>query len=102
MRCRIGEKEYDFDFRMTVAEAIFLQEKAFCTVLEFGPALQKADARAVAVLMYTLKKRNKEAVRWDDILKMDVFSLEILPDPVWTEGADADEDDGEESASDPT
>jgi len=103
MRCRIGEKEYDFDFRMTVAEAIFLQEKAFCTVLEFGSALQKADARAVAVLMYTLKKRNKEVVRWDDILKMDVFSLEILPDPDRAPEDDAaDDDDEEESAPDPT
>lgn len=97
MRCRIGEKEYDFDFRMTVAEAIFLQEKAFCTVMEFGPALQKADARAIAVLMYMLKKRSKEIVKWDDILKMDVFSLEILP----PEDQTVEDDDVEDGEPDP-
>src|SRR3954462_2586087 len=101
MRCRIGDKDYDFDGRMTVAEAIFLQEKAFCTVMEFGAALQKVDARAVAVLMYTLKKRNKEIVKWDDILKMDVFGLEILPDPEDAEDT-ADADTPEETAADPT
>ncbi|SEF34407.1 hypothetical protein SAMN05421837_107375 [Amycolatopsis pretoriensis] len=102
MRCRIGDNEYDFDFRMTVAEAIFLQEKAFCTVLEFGPALQKADARALAVLMYMLKKRNKEVVKWDDILKMDVFSLQMLPDPEQADAGDDVEDEVAESAGDPT
>lgn len=79
MRYRIGDNEYDFDFRMTVEEAIFLQDKAFCTVLEFGPALRKADARAIAVLIYTLKRRNREVIKWDDVLKMDVFSLELVP-----------------------
>lgn len=102
MRCRIDDRDYDFDFRMTVGEAMFLQEKAFCTVVEFGPALQKADARAIAVLMYMLKKRNKEAVRWDDILKMDIFSLEILP-PSDADAEDADaEGEREEPAGDPT
>lgn len=81
MKFVIEDEAYEFEAKMTIEEAMIIQEKAFLSVGEFGPALDKVDPRAVGVLFYLLKRRNKEAVKWDDILKLDIFSFRIISDP---------------------
>lgn len=68
MKYLIKDKEYEFDFDLTVAEAFILKEKAFLTITEFGSALQRVDPHAVCALMYLMIRRNREPVKWDDVV----------------------------------
>lgn len=88
MKFAIEDREYEFKAEMTIEEAFLLKEKAYVTVVEFGPALDRADPHAIAVLMYLLKRRNGEAVKWEDILKLNIFSFRIIDDSVEAEPSD--------------
>lgn len=69
MKYLIKGKEYEFDFDLSVEEAFILKEKAFLTIVEFGGALQRVDPHAVCALMFMMIRRNREPVKWDDIVK---------------------------------
>jgi hypothetical protein len=80
MRFSIEDKEYDFEAKMTVAEAMIVQDKANLGLAEFDPALGKGNPYAIAALMYILKRRVGEVVRWEDMLKLNAMSFKMVPD----------------------
>lgn len=94
MKYLIKDKEYEFDFDLTVAEAFILKEKAFLTITEFGSALQRVDPHAVCALMYLMIRRNREPVKWEDVVNN--YKISDLVPVVEDEAA------GAEDAPDPT
>ncbi|MEU0797179.1 hypothetical protein ABZ342_44555 [Amycolatopsis sp. NPDC005961] len=69
MKYLIKGEEYEFDFDWTLEEAFILKEKAFVTIAEFGQALQRLDPHAIAALAYVVLKRNRVAVKWDEVVR---------------------------------
>jgi hypothetical protein len=93
-----GEEYPVFDFDWTLDEAFLLWEKAHLTVAQFGEALKSQNPYAVTALIYFVKRRANELIKWDDIVKNYKFSdFQVAPD-------DLDEAEAEEGgeAEDPT
>lgn len=80
MKFGFEDREYEFDGNLTVEEAIFLQEKTGLGINEVDQALFKGNPLAIAAWIYTLKRRAGEAVKWTDMLKMNVRSWKVIPD----------------------
>jgi hypothetical protein len=76
----IGGREYEFDGDLTVEDAIFLQEKTGLGVNQFFEALDQIKGLPVAAWMFLLKRRAGEAVRWDDMMKLNIRTYRIIPD----------------------
>lgn len=75
------DREYTFDGKMTISEAMLLQEKGHCTPLTVFPAIDALEPRAVQAFMFIVKRRNKELVEFDSLADSDIYSLniELLP-----------------------
>lgn len=82
MRYTIEGEEYEFDAKVTVEEAMLIQDKANLGLSEFDPALRKGNPYAIAALILILKKRAGEAVRWQDLMGLDLLTFAIVPEPV--------------------
>jgi len=97
-------REYIFDWKMTVKDAIFLKEKAHVSGADLFAYLDRRDPETVAAFMFLVKRKNGEAVTWDGMLESNVFSFNWLPVPS-TEGettsdAPATLEDGEGPTAD--
>lgn len=88
MKFKLEDRIYDFDGTLTVKEAIFLQEKTGLGVNEIDLALAKGNPLAIASWMYTLKRRAGEAVRWQDMLDVNIRTYEVIPDELPDEEAE--------------
>ncbi|MGH3439668.1 MAG: hypothetical protein ACRDRN_24840 [Sciscionella sp.] len=73
---------YDFDLggKLTVAEAMLIHDKAHIGMSEWLGELSKGNPYAVASLIYIVKRRAGEALRFDDLLSMDLMSFEVIRD----------------------
>lgn len=69
-----GEEYPVFDFDWTLEEAFLLKEKAHITISQFGEFLKANDPGAVTALIYFVKRRANELIKWDDIVKSYKFS----------------------------
>jgi hypothetical protein len=82
MKFSIEDREYEFEAKITVEEAMIIQDKAGLGLTEFDPALGRGNPYAIAALMLILKKRAGEAVRWQDLLKLDAMTFRMIPDEI--------------------
>lgn len=80
MKFGIEDREYEFDGNLTLGDSIFLQEKTGLGVNQFFAELDEIKGRSVTAWMYLLKRRAGEAVRWDDMLKLNVRTYRVIPD----------------------
>jgi len=96
LKFEIEEREYVFDWEMTIREAMFVQEKAHVSPRDLWPALDRQDPSAVAAFVFIVKKRGGEAVKWDDVLELNLLSFKTL-------GTDEDEPEADSTneAADP-
>jgi hypothetical protein len=79
LKFEIEEREYVFDWEMSIREAMFVQEKAHVAPTDLWPALDRRDPAAVAAFVYIVKRRGGEVPKWDDILDLNVLSFKTLP-----------------------
>lgn len=73
-------KEYEYDQKMTVEDAIFIFEKSGKGVNEIGPQLQIGNPLVIASFVYLLRRRAGEAVRWEDMKKANINTFDLVPD----------------------
>lgn len=97
MRFTIEGKEYPFDRKITVEEAMVIQDKAKLGLNEFDPALLRGNPYALCALIYLGKRRAGEAVRFQDLLGLDLLTLTLHYDE--PEQDDAGEPEGEQAES---
>lgn len=105
-RFKIQDRVYEWDGEYTTEEAMLYFDKAGLGMAEVDEALQRWQPYAVVTLMFILKKRAGEAVRWQDLMHLKVSDFASVAD----EPADGSTDDavlpsgseGSREASDPT
>lgn len=100
MKFKIDDVEYNFDFQMTIAEAMRIQEKAHVAPRDLWSALDRQDPAAVAAFVFMVRRRNGEAIKEEDVFKQNILSFHVLP----PDEEDGETEDGTEegSTADPT
>jgi hypothetical protein len=99
MKFKIDDVEYAFDFEMTIAEAMRIQEKAHVAPRDLWAALDRQDPATVAAFVFMVRRRNGEAIKEEDVLKQNILSFHVLP----PEEPEVDAESGaEEEGADPT
>lgn len=103
MKFKIQEREYDFDGEYTAEEAMIFFDKAQVGMNELAGAVQRGNPYVLVTLMFILKKRAGEAVRWEDLRHLPLSTFTSIPDEPTAVGDDAaDDKEGAGEASDPT
>jgi hypothetical protein len=105
MRFAIEDREYEFDGKLSVEEAMLMHEKTNgLGLIKFNSELADGNPFAIAAWMFLLKRRAGEAVRWQDMLKLDVNTYKPIFDEIPGAGDSDDGDTGTagEAAPDPT
>jgi hypothetical protein len=87
----LGDREYEFDGEIKVEEAMALYDKTNCGLNEMDAALNRGNPYAIAAWMFMLKRRAGDAVRWQDMLKLDVRTFNVIV----PEAADKEEGEGD-------
>jgi hypothetical protein len=105
----IGDKEYEYDGKITVADAMFIHEKSGVGIAGLNRALLGDGTRAgdgnphaIAAWCFLLKRRAGEAVRYDDMLQLDITNYHLVPDDVPAPTQKNATDKPVEDAVDPT
>jgi hypothetical protein len=80
VKYRFEGQDYTYDKKLTVAEAMFIFEKSGLGITQIHPALLQGHPGGIAAWMYTLMRRAGKTVKWDDVLKMDIATFELIPD----------------------
>lgn len=99
----IQDRIYDFDGEYTTEEAMLFYDKANIGMAELDAALGRWNPYAIVTLMYILKKRAGEAVRWQDLMHLPVSAFKpVAEEP--TPGSEGSADGSEEAPEvpDPT
>lgn len=100
MKFSIEGTEYTFDDRLTVEESMLIHEKSKVGMAGLFPELRQGNPFIIAALVFIAKKRAGEAVRWQDIMSLDLFTFRMLPDDEPTpDEKDAKEPDPTSSGS---
>lgn len=81
LRFTFDGREYDFDFNMSIEDAIFIYDEARVSVADLFAQLDRRDPKAVAAFVYVQRRANGEAVTWKDMLKSNIFSFNWIPIP---------------------
>lgn len=100
MKFKIEDRQYEFNGEYTVEEAMLYFDKAQVGVAELQANLNRGNPYVVATMMFILKKRAGEAVRWQDMLAFPVMALQFVPEE--TPAGDESGDDSKGEAPDPT
>lgn len=80
MKIRIEDQFYDFEAdRLMLKEAMAVKTYTGMGVTDWNKALEEFDPNAIAALVWILKKRAGEDVRFSD-LDFNLADLEILSD----------------------
>lgn len=97
MKFKLDGREYEHDGTLTVEEAMLLQDKTGLGMNEVDAAINRGNPYAIAAWMMILKKRAGEVITWQNMMKLDIRTFEIVRDeePAEQEGA-------QELAPDPT
>lgn len=78
----ISGTNYDFDeSRLTVAEARVIKKHAGFGLAEFGDGLRRGDPDAIVAMLFLVKRRVGEAVRWVDFDDFNLADIEALDEP---------------------
>ena len=71
---------------------MIVQDKASLGMNEFDQAMLKGNPYAIAALLFILKKRAGEAVRWQDMMKLDIRTFRAVFDEDAENSAESDDD----------
>jgi hypothetical protein len=89
-RFEIEGRVYDYDGKISVEDAMFIHEKSGLGMAKFNQELlAELNPSAVAAWIYILKRRAGEAVRWQDVLKLDMRTFNVHFDEEPDETAEA-------------
>jgi hypothetical protein len=107
VRFTIEGKDYEFDRKLTVEEAMVIQDKAKLGLNEFDPALLRGNPYALCALIYLGKRRAGEAVRFQDLMGLDLLTLTLHYDEPEQADVPGDESggkprEGKQATPDPT
>jgi len=80
LKFKIEDEEYAFDGKLTVKEAMILQDKAGCGVNEADVELRRGNPYAIAAWMWILMRRAGKVIRWEDMLNLDIRTYDVVPD----------------------
>lgn len=101
MKYEIGDRQYEFDGEYTLGETMLLFDKAHIGIAELPRELERGNPYVLVTLMYILKKRAGEAVRWQDMQDYSVTDFRVVVDDDESGDGDAG-DDTEGNDADPT
>jgi hypothetical protein len=77
----IEGRVYEYDGTITVEDAMFIFDKSHVGIVKFNTALLlEGNPHVIAAWFFILKRRAGEAVRWDDMLKLDVRTFTVTHD----------------------
>lgn len=97
-RFEIEGRIYEYDGKISVEDAIFIHEKSGLGMAKFNKELMiELNPLAIAAWMYLLKRRAGEAVRWQDIMKLDLRTFNVIFD----EPKDPEEGEAKDTADQP-
>lgn len=104
MRFQIEDKTYEYDGKILVEDAMFIFDKSGVGVTGLNQALlEVGNPYAIAAWCFLLKRRAGEAVRYDDMLKLDIANYHALPDaPSPEQAAKKDASEGNETPDPPS
>lgn len=92
LRCEIEGKQYEYDSKLSVADAMFIYDKARVGVADLNRSLGvEANPYVIAAWLFLMKRRAGEVVRWEDMLKLDISTFRFVADE--PDEAEADESD---------
>lgn len=77
---KIGDREYEFDGEYTLDEAMLFYDKANVGMGELQRELARGNPYVTVTLMFILKKRAGEAVRWQDMQAHKITDFQYVPD----------------------
>lgn len=103
----IEGREYDYDGKILLSDAMFIHEKSGVGVAGINRALLGDGSRpgdsnpnAIAAWCFLLKRRAGEAVRYDDMAKIDISTFQPVFEEKPSEDEPTEKSAGE--AADPT
>ena len=103
MKFEIGDREYEFDGEYTLAETMLFFDKANIGIAELSRELMRGNPYVIVTLMYILKKRAGEAVRWQDMQDYSINDFrQVLADTEEDGDGAAGDDDTAGNGPDPT
>ncbi len=83
MKWLIEGKEYSYDGKLTVKDARFIHEKSGVGAGRLNHELFiEGHPNVIAAWIFLLKRQAGEAVRWEDIDRIDITDFRPLPDQV--------------------
>ncbi len=97
---KIQDRVYEFDGLYTTEEAMLYWDKAKVGMPDLGEQFRIGNPYVAVTLMYILKRRAGEAVRWEDLVHVPVSEFTVLPADSAPDPAEGSEGTGE--APDPT
>lgn len=81
LRFVIEGREYEYEKKLTVEDAMFIYEKSNVGMSALNHALLvEANPNVIAAWIYLMKRRAGEAVRWQDVLKIDLSTYSVIAD----------------------
>src|SRR5690349_15850796 len=99
IRFLIEGREYEYEPKLTVEDAMFIYEKSNVGMAALNHALLvEANPNVIAAWIYLMKRRAGEPVRWQDVLKIDLSTYSVIADDP-EEDAETDEEDRTEEAN---
>lgn len=103
LRFVVEGREYEYDRKLSVEDAMFIYEKSQVGVNALNHALLvEANPNVIAAWIYLMKRRAGEAVRWQDILKLDLSTYNVIADEPDDESSDESEGEEAKEQADPT
>lgn len=69
-------REYEFRAKMSVRDAMFLQEKSGATIATLAQYIDRREPAAIIATVYLHKRANGEVVRYEDLLDTDIMSFQ--------------------------
>lgn len=78
MKFEVGDRAYEIDVDdLTTAECRIIHKKTGLGLWAFGRGLAEAVPDALIALVFIAKKRNMEAVRWEDLDDLKLVPLGV-------------------------
>lgn len=92
---KIRDRVYEWDGDFTLAEAMLFFDRAHVGMAEVQREMVRGNPYVTVTLMYILKRRAGEALRWEDLQDCSVADFQPVPDDDQPEDGEAGEVAGE-------
>lgn len=76
MKFKVNGEQYFLDInRFPLKDAMMIKKVTGLTLGSLMSGIQEGDGESLAALVFLAKRRNKEAVRWEDLQDLDLVPL---------------------------